>query len=132
MIGLPDTELLQYTAAYAVDNPELQYTINFTSIGIYTIWLRGDTLNEAEASVYIALDNQPAIIVSGFTPKVWRWVAERGDSPGNLATIEVTQPGIHTLRLWQREGEVRLDRFLMTKDGSYTPNGTGPAKSKLR
>lgn len=112
--ALPDTDLL-FTLLYTTTSPELQYGINFTTIGTYAVWLRGYAPNGAGDSVYLGLDGQTALtptIVTGFDPRTWSWT--KADVEGSPATIEVTEPGVHTLQLWLREDGLRLDRILLT------------------
>ena len=127
--ALPDTDL-QFMTNYTETSPELQYAINFTTTGTYTVWVRGYAPNAAGDSLYIALDDQPPQTLSGFAPRTWSWTAKGSDTPGNLVTLTVTEPGLHTLRLWQREDGLRLDRIVITTDSSYNPTGNGPPESE--
>lgn len=129
MEALPDTDL-QFTVVYTTTSPELSYTINFTTTGVYTVWLRGYAGNAAGDSLYIGLEGQPNVMVTGFDPQEWSWVTD--NSQGSSTTIEITQSGIHKLQIWQREDGVRLDRILLTTDSGYNPTGNGPPESDLR
>jgi hypothetical protein len=111
-------------------SPELRYTINFATTGLYTIWLRGYAPNAAGDSLYVSLDDQPGVILTGFTPRKWSWA--NGDAQGGVVTIEMVEPGLHTLHLWQREDGLRLDRILLTTDSNYNPTGDGPPESEFR
>ncbi len=97
----------------------------------YTVWLRGYAPNAAGDSLYVSLDDQPGVILTGFTPRQWDWAATRGDAQGGLVTIEVTQPGLPAFHVWQREDGVRLDRILLTTDSGYRPTGNGPVESEV-
>jgi hypothetical protein len=97
---------------------------------VYTVWLRGYAPNGAGDSVYMGLDNQPVAIVTQFAPRAWTWT--RTNTQGNPVTIEITQPGLHTLHLWQREDGLRVDKILLTTDGEYNPSGNGPPESEIR
>ena len=124
----PDTGQ-QFTAAYTT-SPELRYTINFTTTGVYTVWLRGYGPNAAGDSLYLALDSQPVLTATGFVPGTWSW-ANRTTSSG-FVTITVTEPGLHTLYLWKREDGLRLDRIVLTTNNGYNPTGDGPPESEIR
>jgi hypothetical protein len=106
--------------------------VNFTTTGIYTVWLRGYAPNSAGDSIYVSLDNQSPFTLTGFVPGKWSWSAKRDDTQGGLATIDVTEPGLHTLHLWQREDGLRLDRVLLTVDSGYNPSGSGPPESEIK
>lgn len=103
--------------------------MNFTTTGIYTIWLRGYAPNGAGDSVYVGLDSQPATALTGFVPQAWSWA---NSIQNGVATIEIVEPGLHTLRIWQREDGLRLDRILLTNDNNYNPSGDGPPESEIR
>ena len=46
-------------------------------------------------------------------------------------TTNVTEAGLHTLHIWQREDGLRLDRILLTTDDGYIPTGEGPPESEF-
>ncbi len=49
------------------------------------------------------------MLLTGFAPQTWSWA---NSNPQNTSvTIEATEPGLHTLHLWQREDGLRLDRI---------------------
>jgi hypothetical protein len=126
--ALPDTDV-QFPTSYTAA-PELHYTINLTTTGVYTIWLRGYAPNAAGDSLYVSLDDQPQFILSGFTPRKWSWA--NSDTQGGAATIAVVKPGLHTLNLRQREDGLRLDRIVLTTYSEYNPSGNGPPESEIR
>lgn len=126
---LPDVDLQYEPPDTLAPNPSLEYTIHFTTTGTYYVWLRGYAPNGAGDSLYMALDDQPVQTLTGFTPRIWSWAGAQADLSGGAVTISVTEPGIHILRLWQREDGLRLDRILLTTDGNYTPTGNGPPES---
>ncbi len=69
------------------------------------------------------------MLLTGFAPRTWSWA--NSNPQDTLATIEVTEPGLHTLHLWQREDGLRLDRILLTTDNDYNPIGNGPVESEI-
>lgn len=103
---------MPFNAAYTPTGPELSCTINFTTTGTYYVWLRGYALNAAGDSLYLALDDQPVMTMTGFAPNQWTWTSQQisGAATGTagVATINVTEPGFHTLHIWQREDGLRL------------------------
>lgn len=128
---LPDTDL-QFTTPYTTANPQLQYAINFTTPGTYTVWLRGYTPNAAGDSTYLGLNGQLVTPLTGFAPGRWSWAAKDSNTPSSVATIAITEPGLHTLNLWMREDGLRLDRIVLTTNASYNPNDNGPAESERK
>jgi hypothetical protein len=126
--ALPDVGLL-FTPVITTTTTELQYSINFTTTGVYTVWLRGYAPDAAGDSLYVGLDDQPITMLTGFVPRQWSW-ANNSTMVDTPVSFEVTQPGLHILHLWQREDGLRLDRILLTINGEYTPSGGGPPESE--
>lgn len=66
--------------------------------------------------------------------RVTRGVGSNADTSrwkqGSPAVIEITDQGLHTLRLWPREDGLRLDRILLTIDQGYESTGEGPVESQ--
>jgi hypothetical protein len=54
-----------------------------------------------------------------------RWIKHRG-------TINVDQPGLHTLNVWMREDGTSFDRLIVTSDlQMQEPQGEGPTESRF-
>jgi hypothetical protein len=121
LTAFADTGLLVEPTA-VITSSELQFTVNFTTTGVYTLWLRGYAPDGAGDSLYLGLANQGAVtptILTGFVPQQWHW--SKIETSNGVAILDITQPGLHTLHLWQREDGLRLDRLLLTTDSGYTP-----------
>jgi hypothetical protein len=127
--AMPDNDL-QFTASFTEASPSLHYVISFTTMGTYTVWLRGYAPNAAGDSLYIGLDDQPPALLTGFAHRRWTW-ANR-NSQADPVVIEVMEPGLHMLHVWQREDGLRLDRILMSTESGYIPLGDGPPESEFR
>ncbi len=120
----PDSGL-QVTTTYTTA-PKLSYTINFSHTGFYYVWLRGYAPDDKEGdSVYVALDDDPAQVVSGFTSTYWNW-RNWSDDRTRVAVL-VKEPGLHTFNVWLKEDGFALDRILLTQEMTYRPTGFGPA-----
>ncbi len=122
----PDVDQI-YTQTFTTTSPRLEYSLNFTTTGTYYVWVRGYAPNGAGDSVYVRLDDQPVMNLTGLPPQQWAWA--NSSWPGQRVIFEVTEPGEHTLFLWQREDGLRLDRIILTIDNGYTPVGNGPTES---
>jgi hypothetical protein len=104
----------------------VDYRVNFTTAGTYTLWLRGYPTNAAGDSAYVGVGSE-VVAVSGFAPGQWRWAnVTLRSSP---ATLPISITGLYTVSLWMREDGLRIDRFLLTTDTNYIPTGFGPAES---
>jgi hypothetical protein len=44
-------------------------------------------------------------------------------------TVQILSTGVHTHNIWMREDGTIADKFVLTTDPNYIPNGTGPAES---
>ena len=108
-----------YTQPYTTTSPELQYAIEFTTPGTYYLWLRGYAPNGAGDSAYLGFDNQLIATLTGFAPRQWSWTNQNIED--RSVTVEITEPGVHTLHLWQREDGIRLDQIVLTQDSHYNP-----------
>ena len=130
--ALPDVGL-RVDDLQSSDVPELEYTIYFTTTGVYTTWLRGYALDGAGDSVYVSLAGATVLTpttysLTGFMPRTWAWTNQTSD--GTPLRLTIAEPGLYTLRLGIREDGLRLDRLLLTTDSGYTPTGNGPAESE--
>jgi len=60
----------------------------------------------------------------GQTGARWRW--SNHIYGGKRVTLDVDAPGDKTLNVWMRESGSRIDRFVLTKNADYRPEGAGP------
>ncbi len=119
--SVPDTGL-RLTDKLTSTSPELQYTLNISTTGIYTLWLKGYAPNGAGDSVSVGLDNQLVTELSGFAPGQWSWNAKNSTAPQELVTLNITTPGLHILHLWMREDGLLIDKIVLTTDPTYNPD----------
>lgn len=105
------------------------YRINFANTGTYYVWVKMNGATGSDDSVHIGLDNAPVSFGGGVSLTAsqrgigWVWT-NAGAGSARLA-ISVTTPGVHSLNLWMREDGTRLDRFILTRDASFNPGGSG-------
>lgn len=105
-----------------LNNPELGYTIKFTTAGSYKVWVLVKAPDASGDSFFVGLDSVYKIQKNGgFTVGSYLWV--------NAGTISNITAGIHTLNLWVREDGLMFDKIYLTT-GSETPIGTGPEVSE--
>jgi hypothetical protein len=104
--------------------PEVQFQVNFQTIGTYAVWLRG-----AGTNVHVGLDGAAvagASEIGNFTAN-WGWSHTRMD--GSFATLTITSAGVHTVNVWMRDDAFWFDKLVLAQTSGYTPSGTGPAES---
>jgi len=133
MEAIPDIGSLIATG-YTTTSPRLDYDVNFVTTGTHYVWVRGFSTDGTDNSVHIGLDGidlTSSRRIDDFTPNTWDWTNQIIDSGGNLqvATINVTSAGNHTLNAWMREDGFRFDKFFVTTDPNFVPSGFGPNES---
>ena len=130
MHASPDIGTLKRDA----DSPLLTYNVNFREAGQYHMWVRGlgDTASNGEGksdSLYVNINGVlpgTAGQIDHF-PSLWSWTkSTRANKP---AILNIPYAGEHTIYVWMREDGIALDKFLLTRDSQYVPNGNGPASS---
>lgn len=107
-------------------SPQINYRVNFTTVGTYYIWLRGGGASVRDDSVHLGIDGtvpSTSDNISGFSDAL-AW--SRGSTP---ASISVTTPGLHTVSLYMREDGFTVDKLVLTTDAGFTPTGSGPDAS---
>ena len=117
--------------AIAGAGPRLDYQVQFTKTGTHYIWIRALSNSLDSDSLYVGLDGATAgasdmsgLIVDGVT---WTWTNLKRS--GDVATVNVTFTGVHTVNVWMRESGIVLDKLVLSTSASYVPTGTGPAES---
>ncbi|MCC7193151.1 MAG: S8 family serine peptidase [Phycisphaeraceae bacterium] len=113
----------------AATSPQLDYRVNFTTTGVYYIWVRGRGATQSDDSVHLGLDGVVASTsdnIAGFNNSLG-WSRSTMDKA--VATIQVTTPGLHTVNLYMREDGFIMDKLVLTTDSGFTPTGSGPASS---
>ena len=134
MLATPDTGALNATN-YSTESPRLDYDVDFVTTGTHYVWVRGFSTNGTDNSVHIGLDGfdlTSSRRIDSFTSNVYDWTNQIIAS-GNLqvATINVTTTGAHTINAWMREDGFRLDKVFVTTDPNFVPSGFGPGESPL-
>jgi alpha-D-xyloside xylohydrolase len=97
-------------------NPELQFTVNFTSTGAHHVWFRGYSSSGAnqlnDDSVHAGIDGGGSIALTLSQYGVWQWT-NTPQTGGGPITINVGSTGTHTFSLWMREDGLKIDRVVL-------------------
>ena len=117
MEALPNNGANLQTATSA--NPELQFTVNFTSTGTHYIWFRGYAAADTDDSVHIGIDGANATVLTLSQFNAWQW--SNALFGGGVATINVASAGTKTVNVWMREDGIKLDRVILTTQQALTP-----------
>jgi hypothetical protein len=127
---LPNTGM-NLNTDYVGTSPELIFNVFFSSVGTYTVWVRGLAESQLDDSVHAGLDGAAPISADRITGFSTGWAWKQKTMDGNTpATLSVTAPGFHTVHLWMREDGLRMDKILLRKSTSSTaPSNGGPTES---
>lgn len=112
-------------------SPRLDYKVKFAKAGKYRVWVRGYGKTDSDNSCHIGLDGKAVATstrLGDWPTEEWAWQNDTKDSAP--ATIEIKEPGVHTLNLLMREDGFVADKILLTRDDKYTPRDKGPAESR--
>lgn len=117
----------------------LSYRVHFATPGRYYFWARAFSTGTEDNGLHVGLDGTwPASGRRWQTVKknAWAWDSRQRTGkvpagvPGQLF-LDVADAGEHTVQLSMREDGFELDKWLMTTDRNYVPEGAGPA-SRVR
>ncbi len=120
---------LNMNTGYVTGSPELRYEVNFTTTGTYYVWVRGIGPTQDDDSCHVGIDGTgpgSSDRISSFSSSL-SW--SRNTMDGNVATINVTTPGLHTINVWMREDGFSYDKLVLTTSSGFVPQGNGPAQS---
>ena len=123
VVTTPDSGRLNTT----IDNsPMLGYLVNFNRTGIHYVWVRGrgDTDIDGEGSndsVHFGLDGLLSDTADkiDFFPDYWSWSQSTRDN--HIATLQIDNPGVHTVNMWMREDGLEIDKFIITQNPAFFP-----------
>ncbi len=113
----------------------LSYPVHFNTPGRYYFWARVYSTGGEDNGLHVGLDGQwPESGRRWQTVKknAWTWDSRQRTEevhvgvPGQLF-LDVPTAGEHVVQISMREDGCELDKWLMTTDRNYTPEGAGPA-----
>jgi hypothetical protein len=114
------------------DMAVLSYPIYFNTAGVYVFWARAFSTGPEDNGLHVGIDGDWPDSSSRvqLCPGKYQWTwssAQRRDHNhcGEPLTIlvSVPSPGMHTIMLSMREDGFELDKFILTKDFNFVPEG---------
>ncbi|MEH0423455.1 glycosyl hydrolase 115 family protein [Streptomyces sp. B21-083] len=112
------------TADFAARAPELRYRVRFSSTGTFPVTVfRLPSLDErGQRRVAVSLDDQPVTVLSGQAVATGNrgdaWARNVEDGVERLtATVTVTEPGEHELRLFMVDPAIAVDQIVIDTGG---------------
>lgn len=116
----------------------LTYPIYFTHPGRYYIWARAYSTGSEDNGVHFGINGtwpQTSARLQLCTGKhQWTWssarrVPDNHCGSTNTVYLDVPTAGVHILMVSMREDGFELDKFILTQDQSFKPEGVGPNRS---
>ncbi|MEM6801364.1 MAG: PKD domain-containing protein [Bacteroidota bacterium] len=111
------------------NGPRLDYHLNFSETGIYTVYIRTSAPGNNDDSYHIGLNGSAITNNSGYGMGLngsWAW-ADRANQ-GELVQINVPSVGKHVFNIWMREDGVKIDKIVISKNGAPTAQGPGESQ----
>ncbi len=100
------------------------YNIEFTTSGIYNVWMRGYATSVSTDSLFVGLNGtEVGAFNEGGSYNAWVWTNSL-QLDGNQITVLTV--GFHDFNAWIRENGYLVDGFYLTQ-GAETPSGGIPA-----
>ncbi|WP_172665967.1 hypothetical protein [Flammeovirga sp. OC4] len=112
----------------------LHYKVMFNEAGRYYVWVRTFSTGSEDNGLHVGLDGEwPE---SGKKMQwcdgrnEWTWESKQRTKENHCGIphaiyLDVATPGLHEVQFSMREDGFRFDKFLMTKDSLYVPEGEG-------
>lgn len=119
--------------------PTLSYTVNFSEAGTYYVWVRAYSTGGEDNGIHVGINDefpesgQKLQFCKG--KNQWTWSSAKRDSGGSACgephtiTIEVPSAGQHTIQFSMREDGFEFDKWVMSSDAEYVPEGEGPEET---
>jgi glucose/arabinose dehydrogenase/mono/diheme cytochrome c family protein len=102
-------------------NPELQFTVNFSSSGTHYIWIHGYGANGTDDSIHVGVDGGSSVAMTLSQTGTWQW-SNSIQGVAGAAAFNVASTGNHTVNLWMREDGMRIDRVILTTNSTFNPH----------
>lgn len=96
--------------------PDVQYKVNVSQKGVYTLWVRYYSPNSGQKSSYFSMDNSAYKEINTGNTIQYAW------ANGGKYNLDV---GYHTINFHYREAGQRIDCFILTNQDEFWPAGLG-------
>jgi len=121
----PNNGLNNGGSTWVSTQPELQYTVNFTTAVTHYVWIRAYASNGNDNSIHAGLDGTTntaaAITLVSSQYGAWNWTTNRSGFTVR-PTVPVSSTGLHTFSLWMREDGMRVDRVVLSVFTNFLGN----------
>jgi lysophospholipase L1-like esterase len=110
-----------YGTPGAPQDGSVEYIFNILEAGTYYIWGRCFALSDTRDSFFIEVDGSPSLMRWDLEQTYYTWLWQKVNED-NVQDFYFNV-GQHTLKVVKRDEGVQLDKFLITNDPSYEPEG---------
>lgn len=113
----------------------VHYKVNFQDTGRYYVWARAMSTGGEDNGIHVGLDGdwpESGQRIQWCVGKnKWTWSSKQRTKEVHCGMpyciyLDVKEPGLHEVQFSMREDGFEFDKFLLTKDKFYTPEGKGP------
>ncbi len=111
-----------YGTTLTPQDGSVEYSFDIEEAGTYTIWGRCYALSNTEDSFFIQVDNGGTILTWHLQNSYGNWLWQKVSDNNVIKQFNFTT-GQHKLTVIKRDKNVRLDKFLITNDTAYQPEG---------
>ena len=110
----------------------LSYPVYFNNAGLYVFWARAFSTGPEDNGLHVGIDGtwpESSSRVQLCPGKhQWTWSSAQRRETNHCGVpktilLSVPNPGMHTIMLSMREDGFELDKFILTKDFDFTPEG---------
>lgn len=122
LITTPNNGALINTG-YAAASPRFDFDVDFVQAGTHYVWLRGIGDSDGASqddSIHVGFDGQEISTSDRVTSFNSGWTCSTTTMDGGqVATINVPTPGVHTINIWMREDGLEIDKLVLTVNAAY-------------
>lgn len=113
----------------------VHYKINFKTKGRYYVWVRAFSTGSEDNGLHVGIDGEWPETGQRMQwcegKQSWRWESKQRREENHcgipyLIYLDIDKKGEHEIMFSMREDGFEFDKFLMTTDKDYTPEGVGP------
>ncbi|MCB1120374.1 MAG: hypothetical protein KJT03_02395 [Verrucomicrobiae bacterium] len=110
----------------------LSYPVYFNNAGLYIFWARAYSTGSEDNGIHVGINgswpesSSRVQLCEGKHQWTWSSAQRRSNNHcGEPQTVilSIPQPGLHTIQLSMREDGFELDKFILTKDFNFIPEG---------
>jgi hypothetical protein len=118
--------------------PFASYEVRLAQPGRYYVWVRAYSTGGKDNTAHVGMDGQwpeSGRRLQLAAVDTWAWSSNQRDAGGSLygqprtIWLDVADAGIHTILFAVREDGFELDKWVLTPDSEFVPEGFGPAEA---